>query len=172
MLRDPGAAPAVVVAPTVGVHVEGAVIEGLDGEVLDEVHAFVAAVGVAAVAAGVAGGQPPFVAERDHVVRVEGFDVCGDGAGPGGDDGGGAAGAARLVAELPAEDRGRGFVPVDDEGDVVLVGGLAAAVGVEAGVRAAEGGCVGVYPAQGVEVVEEGEDELDAVGFGGGYYVV
>lgn len=106
------------------------------------------------------------------MVGVEGFDGCGDGAGPGGDDGGGAAGAARFVAELPAENRGRGFVSVDDESDVVFVGGLAAGVGVEAGVGAAEGGRVGVYPAEGVEVVEEGEDELDAVGLGGGYYVV
>lgn len=56
MLRDPGAAPAVVVAPLVGIHVEGAVVQRLDGEVLDKVDAFVAAVGVAAVAAGVAGG--------------------------------------------------------------------------------------------------------------------
>ena len=49
---------------------------------------------------------------------------------------------------------------------------MAAAVGVEAVVGAAEGGRVGVYSAEGVEVVEEGEDELDAVGFGGGDYVV
>ena len=172
MLRDPGAAPAVVVAPAVGVHVKRAVVERLDGEVLDEVHAFVAAVGVAAVAAAVAGGQPAFVAERDHVVRVEGFDVGRDGGRPGGYDGGGAAWAARFVAELPAEDCCGGLVPVHDEGDVVLVGGLAAGVGVEAGVIASEGGRVGVYPAQGVEVVEEGEHELDAVGLGRGYDVV
>lgn len=48
MLRS----PRVVVAPGVRVQVEGAVVEGGDGEVLDEVDTFVNRVGVGVVVAG------------------------------------------------------------------------------------------------------------------------
>lgn len=68
VLCDPRGAPGVVVAPLVGVEVEGTVVDGGDGEVLLEVHALVARVGVAAVAVGKVGGgggQPTFVAEGD-----------------------------------------------------------------------------------------------------------
>ena len=78
------------------------------------------------------------------MVRIEGFDVCRGIRGPFCDDGGAAAGAARFVAEFPAEDCGGGFVAVDDEADVVPVGGLGAGVGVKAVVVAAVGVGVGV----------------------------
>ncbi len=71
MLHYPVVDPGVVVAPLVRVGVEGAVVERGDGEVLGEVDAFVAGVGVRAVAEG--GGEPAFVAEGDEVVGVEGF---------------------------------------------------------------------------------------------------
>ncbi len=74
VLRDPVVDPGVVVAPLVRVGVEGAVVERGDGEVLAEVDAFVAGVGVGAVAER--GGEPAFVAEGDEVVGVEGF-YCG-----------------------------------------------------------------------------------------------
>ena len=60
VLQDPLVAPGVVVAPRLRVQVEGAVVEGRDGEVLDEVDAFVARVGVGAVPHG--RRHPPFVA--------------------------------------------------------------------------------------------------------------
>ena len=112
VLRDPLAAPGVVVAPRRRVEVEGAVVEGRDGQVLGEVDAFVARVGVGAVPDG--GRHPPFVAQRDHVLRVQRFDVRAGAGGPVGDDGGRAAGAARLVAQFPGEDGGGALVPVDD----------------------------------------------------------
>ncbi len=93
---------------------------------------------------GGCGGEPAFVAERDHVVWVEGFDVGRGVRGPLCDDGGTAAGAARFVAEFPAEDCGGGFVAVDDEADVVPVGGLGTGVGVEAVMVAAVSVGVGV----------------------------
>lgn len=86
MLTDPCAAPAVVVPPLIGVEVESTVVDGGDGEVLDEIDAFVPAVGVGAVASCYGGGQPAFVAERDHVVGVEGFDEFAGGACPVRDD--------------------------------------------------------------------------------------
>ena len=72
VLHQPLVAPGVVVPPLVWVHVEGAVVERLDAQVLGEVDAFGAAVGVGAVPAG---AQPALVAERDHVGLVERFDV-------------------------------------------------------------------------------------------------
>ena len=96
VLQDPLVAPGVVVAPRLRVQVEGAVVEGRDGEVLDEIDALVAGVGVGAVPHG--GRHPSFVAQRDHVLRVQRFDVGADAGGPVGDDGGRAAGAARFVA--------------------------------------------------------------------------
>lgn len=147
VLRDPRVHPVVAVAPLLRVGVEGAVVDTGDGQVLDKVDAFVSAVGVAAVAAAVGAGEPAFVAEGDHVVCVEGLDVFAGRRGPVCDYGGGAPAAARLVAELPAEDRGAGFVAVDDEFDVGLVGGLRLGVGVEGVVGAPEGVGVGVYAA-------------------------
>ena len=64
MLRDPGIAPRVIVAPEVGIEVESAVIDCGDGEVLLEVNTFVARVSVAAVVVwevGRCGGEPSFV---------------------------------------------------------------------------------------------------------------
>lgn len=158
MLGDPGGAPAGVVAPLVVVEMEGPVVERRDREVALEIHTFVPRVGVALLVVGDrgrrGGGEPTFVAKRDHVVRVEGFDVGRGVRGPFGDDGGAAARAARLVAEFPAEDGRRGFVPVDDEFNVGFVGGLGFGVGVEAVVVAAVDVGVGVDAAQVVEVVE------------------
>ena len=112
VLHDPLVAPGVVVAPRLGIEVEGAVVEGRDGEVLDKVDAFVARVGVGSVAYG--GRHPPFVAQGDHVLRIQRFDVGADAGCPVGDDGGRAAGAARLVAQFPGEYGGGAFVAVDD----------------------------------------------------------
>lgn len=166
VLRDPGGAPAGVVAPQVVVHVEGPVVERGDREVALEIHPVVPRVGVALVVVGDrargSGREPAFVAERDHVVRVQGFDVGRGVRSPFGDDGGGAARADGLVAEFPAEDGGRGFVAVDDEFDVSFVGGLGLGVGVEAVVVAAVDVGVGVDAAQVVVVVEQGQDQLQA----------
>ena len=86
VLRDPGAAPGVVVAPLVRVEVEGAVVDGGNGEVFDEIHAFVAAVGVATVAACEGRLQPAFVAHANHVVCVQALDVLTDRSRPIRDD--------------------------------------------------------------------------------------
>ena len=70
VLRYLGTAPGVVVAPLIRVYVEGAVVDGFDGEVLDEIDAFIAAVGVRTVSTNVAWGKPAFVSEGNHVVWV------------------------------------------------------------------------------------------------------
>ena len=106
------------------------------------------------------------------MVWIQRLNILGGRGSPVRDHGAGAPGAARFVAEFPGEDRGAGFVAVDDEFYVRLVCGLGFGVGVEGGVGAAEGGGVGVYAAEVVEVVEEGEDEFQAVGGGGGESVV
>lgn len=103
---------------------------------------------------------------------VQRFDVSTSVGSPFGDDARVAAGAAWLVAELPAEDGGAGFVALDDELDVVFVGGLGGGVGEEAVVSAAEDVGVGVDAAQMVEVVEQGKDEFDAIVFGAGDGVI
>lgn len=175
MLFDPRVAPGVVVAPGLWIQVYGAVIEGGDTQVAFKVYAFVTRVGVGLLVAGYAGGgggEPAFVAEGDHVVAIELFDVGGDAFGPVVDDVRGAAGAARFVAQFPGEDCCGGFVALDDEFDVFLVGGLGGDVGVEALVGAAVDVGVGYDAAQVVEVVEKGEDQFDAVLFGGGDGVV
>lgn len=56
MLRDPCVTPGVVVSPLIWVHVDGAVVDGLDGEVFLEVNAFVARVRVGLFIVGDVGG--------------------------------------------------------------------------------------------------------------------
>jgi len=68
----------------------------------------------------VRGGDPGFGVVEDRAVAVEGFDVLNDWCGAPSDDGAGASGAAGFVAEVPAENRGREFVPVDDEFDLII----------------------------------------------------
>lgn len=100
VLRDPRVAPRVVVPPLVSVHVDGAVVKGWDGQILLEIDAFVAGVGVTLLVVGDigrGGGKPAFVAEGNHMLGVEIFDVSGGVGGPFGNDAGGAAGAAGLV---------------------------------------------------------------------------
>ena len=96
---------------------------------------------------------------------VEGFDKGAGVRGPFGDCGGGAAVAAGLVAEFPREDCGRGSVAVDDELDVISVGGLGLGVGEEGSGVSSEGGCISVDAAEVVPIIKHGEDELDAVLF-------
>lgn len=76
VLNDPLVAPGVVVAPLIGVQVESAVVESGDGEILHEINAFVAGIRVGSIAEW--GRQPAFIANGDHVVGVEGLDVCTD----------------------------------------------------------------------------------------------
>ena len=130
---------------------EGPVVQSRDLEILGEVDAFVAAVGVGAIA--LRRGQPALVTEADHVLRVQRFDVSADVLGPVVDDGGVAAAAARLVGELPGEDGAGRFVPIDDELDVFFVGFLGCGVGIETIVISAERACVGVEAAQVVVVI-------------------
>lgn len=82
-------------APRLGVEVKGSEVERGDLQVGLEVDALGVAEGIAPVA--VRREPEPLVAERDHVPRVERFDVRGRLRRPLGDDGRGAAAAARLV---------------------------------------------------------------------------
>lgn len=132
---DPGVAPVVLGAPGAGVQVEGAEVEGADLEVGGEVEALAELVRVAAVA----GEAEPFVAERDHVRRVEALDVGRRRRCPVGDDAGGAPVAPRLVRQLPGEDGRRVGVPRYYRLDVRLVLRLRRRVGVPRRLRAAEG---------------------------------
>lgn len=84
------------------------------------------------------------------------------------DNGDVVAAAAGLVAEFPGENGVGVFVAGDDVLDVVAVGLLGCGVGIEGCGCAAEGICVGAYAGGVVPVVEEGEDELNAVFFCGG----
>lgn len=86
---------------------------------------------------------------------VERFDVGADVGGPVVDGGGGAAVAAGFVAKFPGEDGRRGFVPLDDEFDVVFVCPLGFLVRVEGGGVASESGGVAAYAAEVVPVVQE-----------------
>lgn len=175
MLCDPCVAPGVVVAPLIRVHMEGAIVDRLDGEVFLKVDAFVTGVGVAVFEVGEVGGggrQPAFVAEGDEMFGVEGFDVGGCVRGPIGDYASITARAARFVAQLPAEDCGGLLVAIDDEFDVVLVGRLGSHVGEEALVGATVDVGVGVDTTKVVVVVEEGKDKLDALFLGSGDGVV
>ena len=142
MLQDPFVAPGVVVAPLVGVQVEGAIVKSLDGEVLDEVNTFVPGVCVGTISQR--RRQPALITKRDHMIGVEGLDVGAYTRGPVCDHGGGAAGAAGLIAELPREDSAGAFVAVDDEFDPDFVGRLTGRVSVEGVVRSPVSGGVGV----------------------------
>lgn len=163
VLDDPGAAPGLVVAPAVGVEVESAVVECLDAQVLDEVDALGARVGVRAVADVVRGREPTLVAQRHHVPGVEALDVLRDFRRPIVDGRGWAAVAARLVGQLPGKDGGGALVPVHQELDIVAVDLLARGVGVPGRGVAAEGGGVGGDTTQIAPVVDKIEDELNVV---------
>ena len=88
VLRYPRVAPGIVISPLVWVHVYGAKVQSWDGEVLNEVNAFVSTVGITTIASGIVRGKPTFVAEADHMVPVKAFDVLADCCGPISDDGG------------------------------------------------------------------------------------
>jgi hypothetical protein len=104
----------------------------------------------------------------DHVVGVERFDVFGCGAGPVGDNGCSASGAAGFVGEFPCEYGGVGLIPRDNGGDVFLVLGLCCGVGVPVGDGAdAVVGGVGLHSAIVSPVVDEVDDQTDAVGLSG-----
>ena len=153
VLLDPFVAPGIVVPPLAGVKVEGSVVEHGNGEVLDEVDAFVAAVSVGTVALG--RGQPAFVAQADHMPMIERLNVLADIRGPVVDDARIAGTTTGFVGELPREDGARGFVAVDDELDVLLVCALCGSVGVKVIVGSTVGIRVGVDTAEIVEVVEQ-----------------
>ena len=97
------------------------------------------------------------------MLSVERLDVAGDVGGPFGDDGRVAARAAGLIAEFPTKDYRRGFVPVDNEFDVVLVRGLSGGIGVEVVVGPTVCVNVGVDTTQSVPIVEQCEGKLDAL---------
>ena len=89
---------------------------------------------------------------------VERFDVSADVFGPIIDDGCIAAAAARLIGELPGEDRARLLVPIYDELDVFLVSFLGCGIGVEAIVVGAERASIGVDATQIVVIVVKWEN--------------
>lgn len=153
VLLDPFVAPGIVVPPLAGIQMESSVVERGNGEVLDKVDSLVAAVRIRAIALG--RGQPPFVAQADHVAGIERLDIFADIRSPIEDDTGIAGATAGLVGQLPRENGARGLVAVDDELDVFLVCGLCGSVGVEVVVGSAVGISVRVDTAKVVEVVEQ-----------------
>ena len=76
---------------------------------------------------------------------IQRFDVRTYVGSPFVDDAGIAARAARFIAEFPAEDGGAGFVALDDEFDVFLIGSLRLSVGEETLMGATVYISVGVY---------------------------
>jgi hypothetical protein len=106
------------------------------------------------------------------MIRIKTLDVLRDTRSPFRDDGCGAAMTARFIAELPGEDCGTLFVACHEGFDVCFVNGLGFWVGEPGGRVAAEGGGICVDAAIVAPVVDKGEDELEAVSFGGGEGVV
>lgn len=98
---------------------EGAEIDGRDGEVGGEVRSRANGVWIRAIRAG--GEAEAFVAEAHHVVGVERLDIGRDGGNPVCDDRRVAAAAAWLVGEFPGEDRFGGCVSRYDGLDVGFV---------------------------------------------------
>jgi len=118
-----------IVAPLVGAHAERTIIERLDTEILDEIHAFVRGVRIGPIAFG--GRKPAFVSQRDHMRRIQRFYVGTCLRSPVIDNGDVVAAAAGLVAEFPGENGVGVFVAGEDEFDVVAVGLLGRGVCVE-----------------------------------------
>lgn len=131
---DPPVAPVIVRAPGTRVQMKGGEVQGVDSEVRSEVEALAELVRVAAVALQ----AEALVAERDEVVRVEALDVRRRLGGPLRDDARGAPVAARLVGELPRQDRRRVGVPRHHGLHVGAVLLLRRGVGVEAVLGPAE----------------------------------
>jgi len=106
--------------PGVGVQVVRAEVDGGHSAVCCEIRALGESIRVGTIA----WQAESFLARRDHVLRVQTFDVrgrCGD---PVRELGGRAAIAAGLIGEFPGEDRGGGGVAGYDGFDVGLVLGL------------------------------------------------
>lgn len=80
--------------------------------------------------------------------------------------------AARLIAQLPSEDRRRVPVPGDNSLDIGLVHALDLLVGEPLGLAATVGIDIGVESAIIVPAVHERNDELDAVLLSGSNHVV
>lgn len=149
---------------------EGAVVDGADGEVLNEIDAFKAGICIRAIA--VPRRKPALVTKCYQMRCVKRLDICADIRRPIGDDGGGAAVTAGFIAELSSEDCGRTFVSTNDEGNVIFVCGLSWSVGEEGGGSAPKGFGVSIYASEIIPVVEQGENKLEALLFRSGDHIV
>ena len=170
MLQYPFGAPGVVVIPAVGVEVDSAVVEGLDRQVGREIHTLIPRISVGAITRW--RNKPPFITQCDQVVWIKRFDIGASVGSPVRDDGAFTSTATRLIAKFPGEDGRTRLVAVDDKFDISFVGCLGFRISVEGGCGAAEGGGVGVYATEVVPIIEEREDEFEAVFFSLGDGVV
>ena len=166
MCLDPQRTPGIGLAPRAGVEVIRAEVDRRDVQVGGEIRAGPRGEGVRAVRVG--GDAEAFLADADHVVGVEALDVGGDVGDPGCEDVGRAAGASWLVGQFPGEHGSGGLVSRDDGGDVGFVLCLCGRVGVPCchGGDAVVG-TVSCHTAVIGPVVDEVDDERDAVCFGG-----
>ena len=157
MVHDPSIAPLLRRrdAPALRVEMVSAEVDLRNSAVVGEVVA--SSTGGVRVGAVIAGGQTEtLLTGGDHTVRVDALDVLGSVRDPGGHNAQVAAGAARLVGQLPAEDRRAGWVAGDDGLDVCLVLSLSLRVVVPLGVVCDAGvGEVGCHPTIVGPVVHE-----------------
>lgn len=111
------------------------IVKRLDAHVENKVNTTAALVGVRAIADIVWRSEPALVAESNHVLVVQAFDVLRDVGSPVVDDAGVATSrvvqrASRLIGELPGEDCWRALIAVDEKLDVISVYLLALGVGI------------------------------------------
>lgn len=146
MILDPRVTPALRRRdrPGVWVQVVGAEVDRRDCAVSGEIRAFGEGVRVASVA----WEAEAFFARRDHVLRIQTFDVCRCGGHPVRELGRRTTIASGLIGEFPGEDRRRVGVARHDGFDVGLVLGLGFGGVVPLGVRSDAGvGEVGAHAA-------------------------
>ena len=98
--------------------------------------------------------------------RIERFDVSADVRSPFRDNRGRASRAAGLICQLPGKDCGRGLVAIYDEADEGLVRFLGSVISEPGGVVAAKCPGIVIDTADTVPVVDEWDDEFDALRLG------
>lgn len=187
------------VLTAVGVEVESAKVDGADAEVHGEVQTLAVGEGVAAVRVG---GQTETLCEKreqsvvkesrsflprieisrrtreltvtnaNHVLRIKRLDVRAGRLNPVVNDRGITAIAARLIGQLPRENRRRRSIPAHHSLDIVLVSSLGGGVGVPSGGTPSKGRNVSSNTTVVGPVVDKVDDQLDAVLLGRGDDVV
>lgn len=165
VLLDPGAAPGVRISPPTGVQVEDAVVDRGNLHLVGKAGAGSAAVDVEPVVDFVGHVKEALLSSGHHVIRIKTLDVLGRVFDPLEKLGVVAAFTARFIAELPTEDGRARLVALDKHLDVVTVCLLRAGVVIPRHSVAAESLEVHLDATIIIPVIDEWENELDAMSF-------